>query len=1598
MPNIEQNICDAVSIIVNNAVSNAGFDRTIQGSILSCVSEATGKYKVRYQDSNIYAFTADINKKYSRGTQVYVLVPGNDMSKQKTIIGEVGDIIAYDPDEEYTAGQIIYERSSENLIQLAIRSSFTKEIYETGIYSKTVPNNINYTDSSLSRYEKIFCEYSDNNADINFIDKEIYTDYINESKYLYLGAYFRTNFNEEIITQGNYGLIVKVKCKNPNAGINESQFVIQELILDLQNGIYGNPYSFKNRNYAYAIFEIPQNFEEFISVEIFTQNFTNAVGSELEDSDIFVSDVGLYTANAINDLIGGDGITLSYPSGKSIYKGSDLKELKVSASIIENKKIMNNNQHAFYWFKRDLSVYREGDEGYNRDYGGSGWYCLNNKNSVGWKPASNEFSFSTIKLLLDKRNEFKVVAVRTSGNTEIKYERTFRLYNYNYSYNIDIYSTKYSQLSLNRKVKDLDLVCRIIDINSGEELTNNVVHNNFAFYWYALIDNIQYYGADIINRFSPSTETRTSFPGNGLGTVFPKGGLGPVIQNISLGSVTNGNEGIIFGCTIKKTINEELLPIKTIYVRIGIDEFDTNPYTLSIVNKCQGFTYDEYGKSPFYQNGSPDTLGLSLMNNQSGEYISIEDEIRAGKLEIEWKGPENFDNSLIIVDENYKGSNGISINNKMFYLNYDFLINENYDYKRLTENTITVFIKYKGLILEDHTQFIFTQQGQYGTNGTEYYAKIILKTGQIPNWVTFTTYETYTIEDNEKIFVCDRWIGNTGFGKFNFAYNGEDEYSVPADSYVDFPFSVVLYKNGKPLDDGAIINKKWSMKTLSYGNPERKVESNFILTDDMDGNHSEGIKYNPVLYDHTFENGAIRTRNKNIDNMREYMPANILCCDVTYEIPATENQESKKIHIYNYLPIVRIVNRALDYINSNTVPKIEFDITKGYNQVIYGKDGCNPQYSIVDDIFRIKLDSTMSILRGTFSVTGTNGRTGGISDFGNYTWYPSNNLTLEDLGYDETSSDLIRQVKVTPTYRFIGDSINNGILFRYIDDDLNLDSYIHIPICLHLNLFGMAAFNEWDGISIDINNEKGRINAPQVIAGEKDNDNKFTGIVMGSAKDESQKDLHPGLYSYYKSKKTFGVYADSGYAFFGHQDGGQIVIDPKGSLGCYLYSSEFFSTAAYIDPRETSADIREYGKVSTNALRYANPKIRPSEYNNLYQNHGMFIDMSQGGIYYGSKKFIVDNEGNLTSVGGHFDNGITNNFEKEAYLDLNTDDKITYQYILKFGNKFIIDKTYGAVLSASGHFSNTDGSAFLNFQKENGTYEKPFVTISENGKPVFKVLTNNNLSMRKTSGFVSQEERQLYPANLTGFLLYCAKPNNTNLNDFRDIDNLQFGVSKDGNVFAHKGKIGSFYLDDKYFKTTLEKTPSDEDIVLSKESFKIDNFKVVEFYKDSQNRYIISYKEEEKTINNLRFSIGKNFAVENSGHVYCDRIYSYGLNVGTIDAEDVNCYKIYAKTINTNVIDIHADDFEIVDHNGYTKMKVDSLGGIHCFGIFTDTIYTSSIRYAEGNSSLSLPSNVINTVGYSLPWMSKIPSTSNDILAGVTELPENHIILIYEDT
>ena len=90
---INQALCESARIIAEKVVETSRFDKTIKATIITCLDIGKGLYKLKYQDIVFEAYSMAYNAIYQNGSNVYVLVPNNDMGNQKVILGS-SDIAA----------------------------------------------------------------------------------------------------------------------------------------------------------------------------------------------------------------------------------------------------------------------------------------------------------------------------------------------------------------------------------------------------------------------------------------------------------------------------------------------------------------------------------------------------------------------------------------------------------------------------------------------------------------------------------------------------------------------------------------------------------------------------------------------------------------------------------------------------------------------------------------------------------------------------------------------------------------------------------------------------------------------------------------------------------------------------------------------------------------------------------------------------------------------------------------------------------------------------------------------------------------------------------------------------------------------------------------------------------------------------------------------------------------------------------------------------------------------------------------------------------------------------------------------------------------
>lgn len=1238
MATIETTICETIEAIAGNLIKKAEFDKTIQATIVACVDEATGKYKVKYQDNTFYAFTGDISKKYSKSTRVYVLVPGNDMTRDKTILGIVGQAVPYSSTEKGAS----YEITSNNLIKR--QSIVGYEIYSGTAYNLNIYNNSDTSQDELERYGKNIYESDEYSAStIELEDVNVINSYMKNSNSILFGASFKTNLSNDIV-EGEYGLKLIMVC-----GEDGGELHTETLSLDFDHGINGTYYKFFEDTECNYVFPKPDGFIGIAKIEFFAKNFEEQEQGGIPESlitngNIFVKNLNIQTCNLI-DEVNGNGIRLVFPNSTVLRSATDT--LRVEAKVQEQNVVMNDDANKFFWFKRDLSVVGTSNKGYH-ELGGQGWYCLNDKDeNKQWEPASNIFKFGIDNYLTTYENVFKVVSYREAGNSVITYTKEFKLTNQLYQdFEIKINHNKDKNVLL-RTAEDLELSCFITQMMEGK---------SYKYYWAVETSQTTIFDNRNVQLFLNCTFNKREKISN----IWH---YNKSISNIHLGKLTNSTY-ITFYCTVKEKTGSKEVALGTASVSFSLTDASLEDYTLEFENNggSQMFLYDEYGNPPT-QNGLLDLtpLTIRIIDNKTGFDVDINHEIASKNLTIQWEAPLDESSLLVTSVDPNDGylTDGIETDEGTFYKTLTYNLKGPYTNKNLSNNNITVNVVFNNLLYTKTTNFSFNAQGDSGTNGTIYTARIVPKgTENIPNWVTFST----------------TGLANGNFN-FNSYYMDQNYCRQNIDGTPEFPFNVQLFANGKMIFEGdsdgvdntssysminenesisSLIKVKWSMATLTYeGNIKDRsnftIDEKYKISGDDSGTTYLTMKYNRLLY----TTSSDRSRYTNTD--KELNPANILKCEVTYtpiinidmdtnneddyngddenelnkfhspDSSNSENIEKEKFIIYASLPIVTIVNRQP---NKYT---LELDDNSGYSEVTYDRDSSIPRYASGSNTFTIK--SNRSIAAGNWYLKGYDGFTKDKNNKIKFTM-ASNLFKLGGKRFNYVT--FTNSQVVNPVYRSNGLSVTNAILFKY------QTSYVHIPIDIHLNRYGLAMFNEWDGNSVEINNEGGYIIAPQLAAGKKDENNTFTGIAMGEAKEESQRDLQTGLYAYNKGQRTFGLIADTGVVTIGPRSKGQIVLNPATNSG-FIYSGNFFrenpvyKANGKLDSTKPVAIDEKTGLVDPKILN----NLWKSNYdiNTMYKRYiektkeGMLIDFS-GHIYFANEKFHLKPNGHLTCKSG----------------------------------------------------------------------------------------------------------------------------------------------------------------------------------------------------------------------------------------------------------------------------------------------------------------------------------------------------------------------------
>ena len=395
---IEDIFCDAVQLMVDNAVSKAGYDATIKATILSCSNALTGEYKIKYQDNTLTAYSLNADTTYKKGALVYVQVPNNDLKNRKSIIGAVKS-----DDENYS---------------ISVEQDATYDFIGTNVVS----NGAATLNSYHTELKELYNYSNEEDENVLTLDTFAIDEYIKENSSIYCAADFQTSLPQEQQLQGNYGIVFALDFSSNN---NEEDVITKYYSINVNN-MTSNPYKLLQPTRQYAFFDINKaNFIRVNSITAFVQNFPNQDQYNTTD-DIFITNISLQAANKMSsDELAGYSINLTTPEG-SIFttEASSSSTLPIAATVKLRGQEIDDTNIEFYWFVEDATV--KTNSQYYSLYGGLGWKCLNELSSTGvFIAAKNEFNIKFSDAAA-RNNTFKCGAVY-NGNI---FNKTINIKNY----------------------------------------------------------------------------------------------------------------------------------------------------------------------------------------------------------------------------------------------------------------------------------------------------------------------------------------------------------------------------------------------------------------------------------------------------------------------------------------------------------------------------------------------------------------------------------------------------------------------------------------------------------------------------------------------------------------------------------------------------------------------------------------------------------------------------------------------------------------------------------------------------------------------------------------------------------------------------------------------------------------------------------------------------------------------------------------------------------------------------------------------------------------------------------------------------------------
>lgn len=1121
---LQDAILKAVDTLASARIDKIQADKTVTAQVLKCSNSLTGEYLVSYGGDKIVAFAQE-GQTYETGQVVYVLVPQGDFTKRKNIVG-IGQAVTDDDNISFVSSALsdynLIGRNiidDKNKIQPVGLHSYLHQEYKL-LYSHT-PVTRTVKDASGKQVTETF-------SDTLYIDGDELSNNLKEAEAVLIEASFNTRLPKahRVSQTGRYGLefvLAFADRDNINRQTGKPTTKYYSYVID-SNNMTGNPFRFANWQEQYQIYPIDlTNFLYIESIVFFEQDFekedqpTQASDTAGWGADIFVKDIEFYGLKHITAQNGRYKLFLSMPDGSTFKSITRQQTIHVNATLTENNKTDLSDGTMFYWFKEDNRVTTNG-KGFQA-YGGAGWYLVSKQddNDEAHNKGYNHVmeTYGSENRAYD--NKYKVVAVYKQS---LILKETFTIYNEAARRDLDIVSNLGVKFSFDRGVPVLTCTIDGKSENFESDRVNPHKDEWFRFVW-SKEDAAS--GTTIFNETQAEAQKR-------LDDTIKAGGY-TYGDLTSLRSLVTSLEGVSWDKNVLtypvKSIENNATFKCAVYLKDSDDgeEYGIGSATIILQNEAiaqptdyyiiiengdQVFQYSESGVSPCDERL---TDPLVVKNLICHFYDPVGLEVNKNTYVVKWRVP--LENTMVVTPTQGMALN--PANNKIEYNTseeYPLTIAENFDYFALN-NQIQAIVSYQGQEYTQYSNLTFTKVGENGTNGTDIVGKIS---------------PTYKINDDTLLAI--EVVTNPTTQKKEIGYNtGQriDQKALMFDLY---------QRNEKLAVDSSNIS--WS---ISGG---ENANSKYLSVHKKDdGTRADGI----FDYDET---------DKDTRKFRNQI------------IRAVATWDKQKYYAFYPLPIIyypygKNVGFQVKIPNSTTL-----------KSVLYNSDGRNPLYNKNQGI-SIDIGDVSRYVVWEAEGGAPDQLTNGYRDnpkTPDFRIIREKNAKLPEEDKDHQIGGLTlvpqfdnyegtnknpNQIYIIPNDVYTGEYSNNVVKcsiytseYAYNNGSGNPQVIIYIPIYMSLNTNELKSINAWDGNKIDINNDENYILAPQIGAGEKDNQNKFTGLVMGTATfyDVSNRDedgkinddsktgyLEPynavGLLGYSHGKQSIFLDSKTGSATFG---------------------------------------------------------------------------------------------------------------------------------------------------------------------------------------------------------------------------------------------------------------------------------------------------------------------------------------------------------------------------------------------------------------------------------------------------------------------------------